>query len=312
MRPSLTDRMQRMLAVLAWLAANKRTTVSELADRFEVSESQMEKDLVLATMSGYGPDYDPSTMLEFFIDDDGTVEAYALKRDLVGPTRLTRAEAFAVLTAGRAALDIDPTLDALRSAMAKLAEALGADMDDVVDVDLAAPGCLSDFRTAEAGQRQVNIEYWSASRDEVTKRTVDPIYVFFRDGAWYARCVDHLGSSKAVRLFRLDRITSWALTDQPFVPPARIDTTDAVFDPPPDSRAVTIRFPQSSRWIMDYLDLREVHEDDRSFTGVLDVVGTAFLDQWLVRSRGQVIDPPELRGRTAIAASAILTRYDHQ
>ena len=323
--------MQRMLAVLAWLATNERTTVDELADRFGISRHQMEKDLALATMSSYGPEIDAGNFLEFYIDDDGTVEAYALKRDLVGPTRLTRAEAFAVLTAGRAALDLDPSLEALRSAMSKLANALGTGMDEVIDVDLRGPGCLADFRLAEADRRVVRIGYWSASRDEVTERTVEPIRVFFRDGYWYSRCVDHPAdghgraaitgdrsttrrarertSEGAVRLFRLDRVMTWEITAARFEASSASESTDDLLDLPPDSIAVTIRFPESSRWVNDYFELRQVHEAGGSIIGVLDVVGIAFLDQLLVRARGEVLEPPELAGRTQLAAEAILARY---
>lgn len=320
MRPALSDRMRRTLAMLSWLAVHEEASLAELADRFGVTERQIRNDIEMAGTSvfGDGPEAERRWLEVYIDDDDDTVRAHALPVDLIGPTRLGREEAFAVLAAGRAALETDPSLDPLRSAMAKLAGVLDVGLEGEVDVDLATPACVADFRAAAERGEQLEIGYWSAWRDDVTSRTVGPLYVFFRSGSWYARCVDDRpepAPAPATRLFRLDRVTRCRRTGTAFTPPPRVDPDAAVFDRPDESREVVVRFPWSARWVLDYLELRDVTTEVAAdgthdhLTGTVDAVGTAFLDQLLVRTRGEVIDPPDLRGRTAVAARAILDRY---
>lgn len=65
--------------------------------------------------------------------------------------------------------------------------------------------------------RELEIEYLTASRDELTRRTVRPWSIVGREGYWYlhAFCL----ARGEGRVFRLDRIVTARLTDTRFVPP---------------------------------------------------------------------------------------------
>ena len=71
---------------------------------------------------------------------------------------------------------------------------------------------------------QVEMEYYSFSRDETTKRIVDPYHLVFKDGFWYLAAYCHTRGE--VRLFRVDRVRRFHLLDERFVPPVdfRLDS----------------------------------------------------------------------------------------
>ena len=120
--------------MLPWLMERGEASVAEMSHRFELSESELVKDLELAAMCGLPPFVDE--MVDVFIDD-GTVYA-GVHRLFTRPLRLTAPEGFALLAAARVAMQL-PGADsggALARALAKLAAALG---DDAVVVDTPQP-----------------------------------------------------------------------------------------------------------------------------------------------------------------------------
>src|SRR4029450_6484701 len=136
--------------------------------------------------------------------------------------------------AGRA-LDALPEVaeqGALARALAKLEAVLPADQLDrvhelagKVSVDLEGDPAETTSRTelarAAATGHRVEIEYWSASRGELTRRKVDPWLVFSASGHWYLSGWCH--KAVAERLFRVDRVVSVRPTDEPFERPAGFD-----------------------------------------------------------------------------------------
>ena len=215
MRNPVEGRLQRLLAVLAWLAAEGPAPLAELADRFAVSTHQLTIDFELANLCELPGA--PDGMIDVVIDDDGWVHVDP-PHYLARQPRLSRQEGFAVLTTGRAALGLDPTLADLESAMAKLADVLGIDAD--LAIDLAPPPALEVFRRAVDAHERLTITYWSAWRDERTTREVDPRQVSFLEGAWYCLADDH--ASGELRRFRLDRVEAAAPTGATFDPPAAL------------------------------------------------------------------------------------------
>ena len=70
----------------------------------------------------------------------------------------------------------------------------------------------------------MRIRYYTAGRDAVSQRTVDPMRLLIADGrsyleAWCRR-------AEAVRLFRLDRVDDVVLLDEPAAPPPDAVPTD--------------------------------------------------------------------------------------
>jgi len=86
-------RLRRLLAMVAWLAQRGTSTLTELADRFGMSEIEVEEELLLASMCGLPP-YSPDQLIDFLISD-GVVEA-RVPDYFHKPRRLTATDAYDV------------------------------------------------------------------------------------------------------------------------------------------------------------------------------------------------------------------------
>src|SRR3954447_836077 len=205
------DRLRRLLVMLPWLMARGEVPVAEMAARFELTEAELVGDLELAALCALPPFIDE--MIDVFIDE-GVVYA-GVPRLFTRPLRLTAPEGFALLTSGRAAMQL-PGVDpqgALARALGKLASVLG---EDGVVVDVPQPPATPELLEAVNDNARLRIRYWSASRDESTEREITPRSIFLDRGNWYVIADD--GRSGEQRTFRIDRFEQWERTGQTDVP----------------------------------------------------------------------------------------------
>lgn len=307
MRHSVEGRLQRVLAMLVWLQGRDPVTFDELCERFSVTPRQLRQDLAaIETMS---PD-DPTLHIDLRVDEAaGTVELEALPRALRRPGRLSRAESFAALAVGRAALELlgDDEVPALRSALAKLEAALDEGSQLAVDID--EPGHLDAVRAAAAERRTLEVDYWSAWRDELSTRRIDPIRVYYAQGEWYLACHDHRAG--AFRRFRVDRILGCRDTGATFEPDP-VDADLEVFTPPKIlATEVVVRFPADAAWVPEYVAGTVTDEDADGFTMRLTSVGESWLARLLLRTGGQVLEPDDLVELRRDTARRVLARYEH-
>ena len=134
------------------------------------------------------------------------------------PLTLTPAQGLALVAAGAGSAALpgaDPD-GPLPRALAKLAGVLGIDPGETIDVDLgdADPAVLDQLHRAVEATLQVEIDYWSAGRDDQTHRVVDPWRVFSDEGAWYVQ--GHCHRAGGERVFRVDRIQALTVLDETF------------------------------------------------------------------------------------------------
>ena len=73
---------------------------------------------------------------------------------------------------------------------------------------------LSDFKSAITKNIMVEITYHSIQKNEITKRTINPLGVYFSTKAWIL--VAYCNTKKEYREFRLDRVTGYQLTNNEF------------------------------------------------------------------------------------------------
>ena len=208
-RRTAEERLSRLLVMLPWLMEQGEVPLADVARRYGMSEADVARDLELAAMCGLPPFVDE--MIDVFIDDDTVF--VGVPRLFTRPLRLTAPEGFALVAAGRAAMQLpgaDPD-GPLGRGLEKLAAALG---DDAVVVDLPiAPGLaatIEEISAATTTAARLRIEYWTPSRDETTERTITPRRVFNDRGEWYVVADD--GRSGERRTFRVDRIESLTAT----------------------------------------------------------------------------------------------------
>jgi len=226
------------------------------------------------------------------------------------PLRLTPAEGLGLLAAGRALLAVpgSDTNGPLATALAKLESAVGARGRLAVDVGGAAH--LERLQEAAGAAEQVEIDYFSFARDEMTTRVVDPWRVFHAFGAWYLAAWCHRAGAE--RLFRVDRVRAVRPTGEHFEAPPADDLPDLVYQPRADDPRVTLRLAPDADWVVEsYPNEGATRLDDGSWRVVLAVSEPAWLERLLLRlgSSARVEAPAAARGAVTAAARRIRHRY---
>ncbi|MEM9663745.1 MAG: YafY family protein [Bacteroidota bacterium] len=179
----------------------------------------------------------------------------------------------------------------------------------------AEGGRWYDLSEAMAHQRSVHMQYYVASRDEVTRRLVDPVGLVYYADHWNLIAYDHL--RKGIRNFRLDRIQSMIVTMNRFEPPEGFDLNDYL-----DARGsgmgqaqrIEIRFDrQAYRWAKRGIPahIEEERADETGTTVTFYFENLDYLAHWLLRYGQQavVLAPDSLRDRLRQQAQAIAEQY---
>ena len=301
------DRLRRLLVILPWLMERGEATLAEMAERFQLSEAELVRDLEQAAMCGLPPFLDE--VVDLFIDDDGTVRV-GVPRFFTAPLQLTAPEGFALLAAGRLAMAM-PGADPhgpLGRALGKLEQVLG---DDGMVIEVPQPPATGDLIAAASGDERVLITYWSASSDEVAERLITPRLVFADRGHWYVVADDDRSGEE--RIFRVDRIERWDRTGAVDVPRAvTAPEPDAWFDDQADLPTVTLRLGAAGRWAVERVPTRSVVTDGDVTEVELVVASERWLTDLLLRlgQDATVVSPPEWRDLGARAARRLLAeRY---
>lgn len=207
----------RLLALVPWLAANSGVTVARAAEHFGISEEQLLADLSSVITSGP----DDWTLFDIQYWENGGVIEVIDALHLDRPLQLAPDEAVALMVALHALAAVPGGHDrgVLDGVLAKLAALLGERAPDpratAVRVDVADAVLAPVQRALDSGHA-LELEYLGAVRDEVTHRLVDPIAVLVVDGLAYLRA--HCRDAGALRLFRLDRILTAAVSQEPARP----------------------------------------------------------------------------------------------
>jgi proteasome accessory factor C len=307
-RPSAEERLRRILAVVPWVAAADGPAVSEVCERFGYpTEAELREDLNLLFLCGVPP-YTPDALIEVDVAEGRVWIRYADWWSR--PLRLTAAEALSLVAGSTALLgagagDVEGPL---ARGLAKLAAALGVS-EEVVDVALPATDRepLRVLQGAAVDKHQVEIDYYTYSRDEQSTRTIDPYLVYGAEGSWYVAAYCH--QAGADRLFRVDRVVAARRLDATFTaPPAA--TAPPVFDPGAADARIVLELEAPAAWVAAQYPTDSVTDLDRHRLSVaLSVSGEAWLARLLLRlgPDARVVggDPRP----AAIAAARVLQRY---
>jgi proteasome accessory factor C len=311
----VSTRLMRLLNMVPYFQANPRTTYAKAAADLGVTRKQLEQDVKQLWMCGL-PGYGPGDLIDFEFSGDTIEVTFSAGMDR--PLRLTSPEATGLLVALRALADIPGVLDpaAARSAMAKIEAAAGTVIDDDVPaaVDEPAPAesdVAAAVRAAVRDRRALAIEYYSASRDALSRRTVDPIRVVLVGDQSYLE--GWCREAEGVRLFRFDRIVDVEVLDEASAPPvAEAPPNTALFDADPSLPAATLRVGPRAAWMLEYFPMRVLRELPG---GSCEVAMTFAAEEWMTRlilglgADVQVLTPESLVVSVRRAATAALAAY---
>ena len=312
-RMTARERMTRMLAVIPWVVEQEGALLDEVAGRFDYPRAQLVNDLTeVVLFVGVHP-FTPDSLIEVDITDDRVQIRYA---DWFSqPLRLTPAEGARLLTAGRSVLslgDDESNAGSLLRALTKLGMALGESADQAVDVRLgdAPEATLDILRVAISAGTQVELDYYTYGRDDLTTRVVDPARVFSDHGNWYLHGYCHRADDE--RVFRVDRVRDAHPLGTPVV--HALDGGGESFSPSGDDPRVHLRLPADARWVPEQypIESHEVMADGR-IEVVLAVTAVAWLERLLLRlgPGAEVVEAsaPLSEDLVTAAAARVLERY---
>jgi proteasome accessory factor C len=301
--------------VVPYIVRHPGVTLDEVARLFDADKSELVQDLNLLFVTGLPP-YGPGDLIDVEIDQG---RVWIRMADYFSrPVRLTRSEALAIYLRGKA-LAGAPGLEeasALASALAKIEAGLGAEaLGDLAGrVEVGGGGTVAEdldaIRTAVDRRERVDIEYYSAGRDEITTRRIDPEHVFSAMGNWYVVAWDQ--SSDAERLFRVDRIRAVRGTGEGFQPRGLAGQGRPLYTRTEQDRPVRIRLGPGARWVAEYYEIESKREmDDGTLEVVLPTKELAWVAKLTLRLGGEahIVEPPELLELVRRMAAETLALY---
>ncbi|HEY0905000.1 MAG TPA: WYL domain-containing protein [Marmoricola sp.] len=310
------EQVTRLLALAPYLQTRGEVPLQEVAADFGVTPTQMLRDLrvlYLCGLPGYGPGELIDINVEALEDDPDGLVRVDNAEFLARPLRLGSNEASALIVALHALRDASPegSRDVVERTLAKLEDAAAERSTPLVDVHLppvrtAVEGARTDLERAVGANRQVRLDYYVPTRDETTRRVVDPIAVTRSQGRSYLDAWCHVAEDR--RLFRIDRITALEVLATPRVAHdlQPRDLADGLFEPGPDDLQARLRLSPAMRWFAEYYPVSTTRETG---DGGLEVALSVSDERWLLRLALRfghgltVLEPTALREQVARIAA---------
>lgn len=313
----VSSRLVRLLNMVPYFQVNSRVGWAEAAADLGVTRKQLQADINQLWMCGL-PGYGPGDLIDFEFDDDTITVTFSAGIDK--PLRLNSPEASGLLVALRALADIPGVLDpaAALSAIAKIEAAAGS-ANGPNDTGSVAPepvapresDAVAAVREALRRARTVALDYYSASRDAVSARVVDPVRVVLVGDHSYLE--GWCREAEGVRLFRFDRIVDARVLDEPASPPTPgAPPSTALFDADPSLPSATLRVLPRAAWMLEYFPMRVLAELP---DGSCEATMTYAAQDWMARqilglgADVEVLAPASLADEVHRAAADALAAY---
>jgi len=306
-RERTLNRTERLFALILLLQNRPSMTSRDLAEHFGVSRRTIFRDLRALSESGV-----PLT----YADQGGyeILEGYQLP-----PLMLTARQA-ATLLVGTEFMKLQADASLRKEADQvglKIRSVLPKEIRDYIDrlnertvldpywlhgvqPEDEEEGRWYDLSEAVAHHRSVIMEYYVQSRDELTKRKVDPLGLVYYTDHWNLIAYDHLRED--IRNYRLDSIRSMFVLSERFTAPDGFDLEEHLKErgASPKNECIRIRFtPQVYRWARRSIPA-EI-EEEREREDAVDVIfyfeNLEYVARWILRFgvQAQVLEPEALR-----------------
>jgi predicted DNA-binding transcriptional regulator YafY len=317
------NKTERLFALVLLLQNRPSMTSKDLADYFGVSRRTIFRDLRALGESGVPLTYADGGGYEI-------LEGYQLP-----PLMFTAREA-ATLLVGTAFTKLQPDRSLRADAdevglkiRSVLPESVRNYIDRLQDNTVIAPyirnldpgqgshdeeGRWYDLSEAVAKQQSIFMQYYVASRDELTKRKVDPLGLVYYSDSWNLIAYDHLRDD--IRNFRLDRIRKMRTMMDVFERPADFDLEEYLKEKGsnPRNERIVLRFhPRAYRWAKRSIPA-EIEAEVKGDDGVQVTFYFENLDyvaRWLLRygTDAEAIEPEALRDNVRERALQIAHYY---
>ena len=320
-RERTLNRTERLFALILLLQNRPSMTSRDLAEHFGVSRRTIFRDLRALSESGV-----PLT----YADEGGyeILEGYQL------PPLMLSARQAATLLIGTEFMKLqsDASLRKEADSVAmKIRSVLPREVQEYIDrlnertvldpywlhgiKSDEEEGRWYDLSEAVAHHRSVIMEYYVQSRDELTKRKVDPLGLVYYTDHWNLIAFDHLRDD--IRNYRLDSIRSMFVLTERFTPPEGFDLEEHLKErgTSPKNERIVLRFAAPVyRWARRSIPA-EI-EEERTRDSATDVTfyfeNLDYVARWLLRygQQVEVLEPDALRERVRAEALAVARQYE--
>jgi proteasome accessory factor C len=293
------EKAARLLDLVPFISTHQGIALSELAEEFNLSQSELLSDLNTLWMCGL-PGYTHLELMDLEFESGFVTIRNA--ETLAKPRTITFQEGVALLlgldlissSLPSDRQDLSAAIDSLRK---RLTAKLGVPVKLSV-VPTTSAGILAAIADAIKEDSGLLIRYHSIYKDEISERSVKPIDVYESEGHQYLRAycftaLDH-------REFRVDRIDR----ANPTVVPAHLDTPNQVLE----KIKFSISIKSSSRDVAERFGISHLPIGE-------SVELSSYSRQWIERSvmasggATSLISPYEIRSDISEKAQLMLNRY---
>ncbi len=307
------NRIDRLLGYLLLFQGRGRLRAQDLAEKFEISERTVYRDMQALGEVGVPIVAVPG-------------EGYRLMEGYtIPPIMFTQAEARALFLSvsmltglakpGETRQAAQGALEKIRAVLPKatlaqieaLQAVLGFFAPARTSMDLDDP-LLGRLQQAIQERRVAHLRYVAPAGNAVTERDVEPLHLDYVDRAWVLTAYCRM--RQAQRVFRLSRIEALTVLPEVFAP------REMARRVMPTEWRVLARFaPEAVRWVQEaqFFGFAGIVEEDAT-RGTVMAYEVGVLDQiarWLLGwgSQVEVLEPPELRAELAQTAARLVERY---
>lgn len=291
----------RLFKIVYHLLDKGQATARELAERFEVSDRTIYRDIDALSAAG----------IPIYTEPGRTGGIRLLGNFVLDRTILSEEEQHEILAALQS---IGGTGEAQGSAiLGKLSALFSVNTESWLEVDFSRWGGegsdnekFERLKRAVIRRRSVRITY-AASSGDISSRVVHPLRLSYKSRAWYLKafCTE----KQDYRTFKLTRILELAELEEQFLPrpaPPQMDFSQF------DNRKIVLKFPEKAAYrVYDEFSPEAVERQD----GALLVTAWMPVDEWLTHylltfgTQVEVLEPAELRPMLAALGKAIYEKY---
>ena len=311
------NRIDRVSAILIQLQSRRVVKAQDIADRFSISLRTVYRDVKTLEEAGIP-----------IIGEAGVgysiMEGYRLP-----PVMFTKEEATAFLTAEKFVekLTDATTISHYQSAMFKIKAILKTSEKDLLedihssievlrsrsDVDVNTTDHIQPLLNSIAHKKLLTINYFANHSQEHTKRNIEPIGIFFKEGYWHL--IAYCRMRNAYRDFRVDRISNITVTDTIFK--AKHPTLKAYIAQTAKEQEldlVVIRVNKKAVYFIDHQKYYSGYVSEKTMGDQLEMTFlTTSLEgfaRWFIMfaDQAEIISPDSLKERIGCIAEAIVKK----
>lgn len=318
----MVERLERIFYLIPYVLEHQGARLNELAEVLGTKEKELLKDLHDLFMSG------PNEWQQISVYVDKDRKVFVENADFFArPMSLTIPEAFSLTLAGdifRETREVKE-IETLEEALKKIYDIIPKDIRNkakfmerriaITPVEHERADLIKVIEEAIKEQKELQIEYYTYSRDDFSKRVVRPYGLINYAENWYLAGFCLLRNEE--RVFRVDRIKNVVKTKNKFDLPGDFNinkfVSDRMYQYPVEGMVVKIKIDSSiARWFEESI---EGGEFVKNIDGSIIVTFYTSTYNWIIKwvlphaEHIQILEPKFLVDEIVESAAEILKVY---